>query len=106
MAFLRSLAARHRQPELMDQPDLDKDAHFQALRGLQRINWWSGSARILWRPLLRLAHYQPGPLRILDVATGAGDVPIRLWQRAQRAGINLRIDGCDVSTDALELARE
>ena len=55
MLTLSSLATRDRQPELMDQPGLAEDRHVQALRSLVRINWLSGSAGILWRPIRELA---------------------------------------------------
>jgi 2-polyprenyl-3-methyl-5-hydroxy-6-metoxy-1,4-benzoquinol methylase len=44
-------------------------------------------------------------LRLLDVATGGGDVPLRLWQRAQKAGLRLAVDGCDRSACAIGHAR-
>jgi len=43
-------------------------------------------------------------LRVLDVATGAGDVPVRLWRMARRAGLHLEIHGVDVSPRAVEFA--
>src|SRR5205085_807704 len=46
------------------------------------------------------------PVRVLDVATGGGDVPIRLWRRARRAGLNLDIHGGDISATALHFARQ
>ena len=105
MPFL-SLRQRHRQPEIMDQPGLEPGRHLHALQGLARINWWSGSARILWPPIHALARERAGgPLRILDVASGGGDVPIRLWRRARRHGLALEILGCDVSPAAVEYAR-
>jgi 2-polyprenyl-3-methyl-5-hydroxy-6-metoxy-1,4-benzoquinol methylase len=90
----------------MDQPDLDEPRHIHALRGLARINSWSGSAGILWAPLRRLAQ-QIGvtSLRLLDIATGAGDVPVRLWHQARRAGIALEIDACDLSSRAVAFAQ-
>jgi 2-polyprenyl-3-methyl-5-hydroxy-6-metoxy-1,4-benzoquinol methylase len=91
----------------MDQPGLAEARHFRALHGLARINWWSGSAGILWPPLRALARRRsPQPLRVLDVATGGGDIPIRLWHRARRAGLPLEFAGCDVSPTALTFARE
>jgi hypothetical protein len=101
------LSLRHRQhlPEIMDQPDLRRTRHVGALNGLARINWWSGSAGILWRPLRDLARRLGRPIRILDAASGGGDVPLRLWRRARRAGLDLRIDGCDRSPVAVEHAR-
>jgi 2-polyprenyl-3-methyl-5-hydroxy-6-metoxy-1,4-benzoquinol methylase len=106
MPLLLDVRQRRLQPEIMDQPDLDRGLHVEALRGLERINLVSGSARLLWPALERLAR-QAGPagLRVLDVATGAGDVPLRLWRRARRTGLPLRIDGCDRSDCALNHAR-
>lgn len=97
---------RQRRPEIMDQPDLNPQRHIQALRALARINFLSASAGILWPELASLARRMaPRVPRVLDVATGGGDVPIRLWRRAQRAGLDLRIEGCDISPVALEHAR-
>jgi SAM-dependent methyltransferase len=107
MPFLPNVGHRRRQPEIMDQPGLDRRRHVQALRGLERINFWSRSAGILWPSLAELARQTPGrPTRVLDVASGAGDVPRRLWRRARRAGLALDIDGCDVSPEAVAHARE
>src|SRR5581483_10708832 len=66
----------------------------------------SGSARILWGPIKRLAHELGRPVRLLDIATGAGDVPTQLWHRARAAGLALEIAGCDRSPTALAVARE
>jgi SAM-dependent methyltransferase len=90
----------------MDQPDLNADRHVQALRALARINFLSRSAGILWPELSALARaVAPRVPRVLDVATGAGDVPLRLWRRARRAGLELSLEGCDISPVALEHAR-
>ena len=77
---------RRREPEIMDRPDLDPLLHQQALLGLERVNFFSRSSAILWRPIRELARTMPGrQLRLLDLATGAGDIPIALWRRARRA---------------------
>jgi len=99
-----SFRFRSRQllPEIMDQPGLAPHLHDHALRGLQRINRWSGSSRIYWPCLYQAAQaVAPRPLRILDLATGGGDVPIRLWHRAKKRGVNMEIEGCDVSNTAI-----
>jgi 2-polyprenyl-3-methyl-5-hydroxy-6-metoxy-1,4-benzoquinol methylase len=107
MAFFVSLSQRNKQPELMDQPDLAAAAHNHALHALARINWLSGSARILWPALRRLAEEKRGqPLRVLDIATGGGDVPICLHQRAQRTGLVVQFSGVDVSPTAIDHARQ
>lgn len=106
MFSLTTVTDRRRQPEIMDGPDLDSHRHLLALRGLERINTWSGSAGILWRQIARLAPRMSGrPLRLLDLATGAGDIPIRLWQNSRRAGLSIQIAGCDRSLRALGCAR-
>jgi SAM-dependent methyltransferase len=105
MALFASLSQRNKQPELMDQPDLAAAPHHQALRALARINWLSGSARILWPALRRLAQETARPLRVLDIASGGGDVPIRLHQHAQRAKLAIQFTGVDVSPTAIDHAR-
>jgi len=97
------LTKRRCQVEIMDEPGLDADRHVHALRGLARINFWSGSAGILWHGLGELTH-AGNTLRLLDVASGAGDVPIRLWHKARRAGVVLDVDGCDLSPLAVDFA--
>jgi 2-polyprenyl-3-methyl-5-hydroxy-6-metoxy-1,4-benzoquinol methylase len=107
MFFLGQLKDRRCRPEIMDEPGLDPARHVHALCGLARINRISASDRILWRPLAALAREQPGrAVRVLDVATGGGDVPVRLWRRAARAGLKLEMHGADLSTTALEFARQ
>ena len=89
------LDQREVRPEIMDTPDMAGERHCAALRGLERINAWSGSARILWPALMRLARESGEEIRVLDVATGAGDVPIRLWQKARQKGSRMVFDGID-----------
>ena len=101
-----NLVKRRRLPELMDDPGLSRVAHFRALAGLSRLNDWSGSVRIIWRAIRALNRGgNPAGLRILDLATGAGDIPIGLWHRARRSGMPVEIDACDISPVALEYAR-
>lgn len=91
----------------MDDPHLDRSRHFAALNGLARLNWLSLSDRILWRPIAQFASERKvSRLRVLDVATGAGDLPLRLWHLAQRANLTLELHGVDISPQALEYARQ
>jgi SAM-dependent methyltransferase len=103
MAFLEH---RRRRPEVMDQPGLNSRRHKGALRGLARINLLSGTTGIFWRPLLALARETTtARLRVLDVASGGGDVALRLWRRARWAGLDWQIEGCDLSPVAVAHAR-
>ncbi|MGE3804290.1 MAG: methyltransferase domain-containing protein [Gemmataceae bacterium] len=106
MSWWPDLSQRQRMGEAMDRPDLDRESHLGALRGLEKLNRWSKSARILWPALRQLARANPKePLRVLDVACGGGDVALSLWRLATRAGFNLQISGCDFSPRAVEFAR-
>src|SRR5262249_32920548 len=44
-------------------------------------------------------------IRVLDLATGGGAIPLALARRAARAGLNITIDGCDKNPQAVEIAR-
>lgn len=100
-----SMKTRHVEPEIMDQPGLDQIQHEHALSGLVRINALSNSTGILWPGIRQLAQELKRPIRVLDVATGAGDVPLRLHRKALEQGITLEIEGCDQSETALAYAR-
>jgi len=89
----------------MDDPRIDPATHALALRGLARLNAWSRVAETLWPTVVDAAARRRGSVRLLDVATGSGDVPVRLAQLAARAGLALRVEACDVSETALEAAR-
>jgi 2-polyprenyl-3-methyl-5-hydroxy-6-metoxy-1,4-benzoquinol methylase len=105
MAFLSALARRDRIPELMDDPGLDPALHREALAGLARLNRFSGSVGVLWPAIRAAASSASRPLRVLDVATGSGDVPFGLWKRATAAGLSLELHACDISEIALADAR-
>ena len=98
---------QHRQPEIMDDPLLDPAQHALALKGLRTINRISRSARIVWRPIREfMESRQLKILRVLDIATGAGDVPIALCSLAQRAGVSLALAACDRSATAIAEAKK
>lgn len=105
-----SLKRRNRQPEIMDQSGLDGKEHRQALDALVRINRWSRTDRAIWPHVRDFCRSRreagiPGPVRLLDVATGGGDLPILLGRRAKREGLNLEVSGCDRSKLAVVYAR-
>ncbi|NQV26340.1 MAG: methyltransferase domain-containing protein [Rhodopirellula sp.] len=102
-----NLKRRDRQPEMMDDPELDEVQHRHALRGLRRVNAFSRSPAILWPAICEVAQWHSGrPLRILDIASGGGDLAVALASRARQSGIDVRIHGCDISAFAVQLATE
>jgi 2-polyprenyl-3-methyl-5-hydroxy-6-metoxy-1,4-benzoquinol methylase len=101
------LAQRCRQPELMDDPQLDQRLHQQALRGLSRVNWITRTHRLLWQPIEAFCREtQRTSVSVLDLACGSGDLLVWLKTKAHTKGIDLKITGCDLSPVALEVARQ
>ncbi|MDP1562818.1 MAG: methyltransferase domain-containing protein [Pirellulaceae bacterium] len=98
---------RRLTPERMDDPGLPKAEHQLALAGLARLNRWSRGDAGLWQSLQTEARrISPRHLRVLDIATGSGDLPIRLAQRAQSAQLPIQFSACDWSPTALEVAAQ
>lgn len=89
----------------MDDPGIDPGEHDRALRGLSRLNRVSMADRPLWQRLGRLASGR-SVLRVLDVATGGGDVPARLHGRAVAADVPVHWWLSDISPHALRVAME
>ena len=104
--MLLDLRSRNLQSELMDDPSLGGVSHEQGLAGLRRINWWSRTDLAVWRAVRRNLKDVSfdRPISILDIASGGGDLAIRLSQRAERAGIAVNIEGCDISPTAIAFA--
>jgi SAM-dependent methyltransferase len=94
------------EPEMMDQPDLDVRRHVHALDALGRANAVSRTAAALW-PSIRAAALEkaPGPLRVLDVASGGGHLLLSLARRAARARVDVEWLGWDLSPVAIDYAR-
>jgi SAM-dependent methyltransferase len=91
-------------PEMMDRPGNDAALLRADLCVLEKINRFLGGHRI---PLLYLPDFlKPGPVTILDLGTGAGDVPrtIARWARINSAKVE--ITGIDGNPDILRIARE
>jgi len=94
---------RDRQPELMDDPSLPVEEHLRALAGLARVNKLSGVAGAMYRHLRAYAWARPNQtIRVLDVASGGGDIPIAWGRRARRDGIRLQLSLLDISSVAIE----
>jgi 2-polyprenyl-3-methyl-5-hydroxy-6-metoxy-1,4-benzoquinol methylase len=96
---------RQRLPEIMDQPDLERSLHEQALVGLARTNCIGSTRGLLWKSIVKICRKRNlTAVRVLDVACGAGDWAIWLKRRCERAGLNALIEGCDRSPVAIDLA--
>lgn len=93
------------EPELMDRPqavsaELEKD-----LANLVSLNRWFGSHRLVRRFFAAWLR-SDRPYTVLDLATGAGDVPRVLVDWARARGVTLKIDAVDANRSTLEIARK
>jgi SAM-dependent methyltransferase len=100
---------RHRDAvELLDGARLDGRALAGNLRDLRRANRCLGGLAVLRRHLWRAIAALPAeaPVRVLDVGTGAADVPLALAAWARRQGRQARVVGLDHHTQVVEYAAQ
>src|SRR5215472_11128351 len=91
--------------EMMDreQPlfaELDRD-----LERIRQLNRWFGSYRLILSFIRRWIK-PGGPLRIIDLATGSGDIPRLIVDYSRSIGAVVEIDALDHQPATLEIARE
>jgi SAM-dependent methyltransferase len=97
---------RAHAPELMDQPRQDAAELARSLADLRQVNRWLGGRRAMVRAVAGIAsRLGAEEVRVLDVATGSGDVPLALTRWARGAGRRLRVVATDLHPQTLELAR-
>src|SRR5215472_13201050 len=90
--------------EMMDRPqpvsaELERD-----LERLRQLNRWFGSYRLV--SIFMRRWMQPGArMRVVDLATGSGDIPRLLVDHARRIGAQIEIDAVDQQVATLEIAR-
>src|SRR2546430_6240532 len=91
--------------ELMDRPqpvsaELERD-----LENLRELNRWFGSYALISMFLSRWI--KPGVhLRVVDLATGSGDIPRLIAEYGRKVGADLRIDAVDRQSATLEIAKK
>ena len=101
-----SLRNRVLEPELMDDPDLDPAVHRQALAGLARINRFARTTTFLVNQIRSRVdspanELDRDPIRILDIASGGGDVACSI---ARSLGTRVIVEGWDISPTAIAVA--
>ncbi len=92
-------------PEWMDRPQPVSDELAADLRNLRALNRYFGSYRLI-RHFLRRWIRPDDNLRVLDLATGSGDIPRLIAQFARGIGAGLTIDAVDFQPATLEVARQ
>ncbi len=89
----------------MDRPQPVSAELVADLRNLRSLNRYFGSYRLIRHFLARWI--QPNDqLRLLDLATGSGDIPRIALEFARKRGAQLQIDAVDFQESTIKIARE
>jgi 2-polyprenyl-3-methyl-5-hydroxy-6-metoxy-1,4-benzoquinol methylase len=91
--------------EMMDRPqpvsiELERD-----LERLRQLNRWFGSYGLI-STFIRRWIIPGAKLRVVDLATGSGDIPRLLVDHARRIGARIEVDAVDRQAATLEIARK
>jgi 2-polyprenyl-3-methyl-5-hydroxy-6-metoxy-1,4-benzoquinol methylase len=90
--------------ELLDGP-LDRETLRGNLRDLARINAWLGGAALSRRAIVPFSRGPGEKVRVLDVGTGAADIPLYLFRSTAYRGLGLHFEAIDVRPEIVEIAR-
>jgi 2-polyprenyl-3-methyl-5-hydroxy-6-metoxy-1,4-benzoquinol methylase len=90
--------------EMMDRPQPVSPELERDLERLRQLNRWFGSHRLVSTFMRRWI--MPGAqMRVLDLATGSGDIPRLLVDHARKIGAQIEVDAVDQQDATLEIAR-
>ena len=91
--------------EIMDRPQAVSHELERDLQHLRQLNRWFGSYRLVSKLMRRWI--KPGArLRVIDLATGSGDIPRLLVDFARSIEAHVEIDAVDRQCATLEIARK
>ena len=90
--------------EMMDRPQPVSPELERDLERLRQLNRWFGSYRLILFFMQRWII--PGAqMRVVDLATGSGDIPRLLIDHGRGIGARIEVDAVDQQAAALEIAR-
>ncbi len=89
----------------MDRPQPVSPELISDLENLRTLNRYFGSYRLI-RWFLRRRIKPGADLRILDLATGSGDLPRLVVQFAREVGATVQIEAVDFQASTIEIAQE
>ncbi len=96
------------EPELLDEAgDVSWRELEGTLRDIRRANIFGLGTWVVKRHLEAVLHARmhAGPVRVLDIATGSGDIPEELFRWARARNIELSVVLTDISPAILDVAR-
>lgn len=88
----------------MDRPQPVTSELESDLANIRSLNRWFGSYRQV-RHFLRRWLESTNQVRILDLATGSGDIPRLIIRFARRHNVSVQIDALDQQASTIEIAR-
>ena len=95
---------RFDSPELMDGDAFSQDELDANFRDIRRVNRWFGGTSAVLTALPELIPAGASTLSLLDVATGAADIPIAVQRWCETRGLSVDITATDISPQVLALA--
>jgi 2-polyprenyl-3-methyl-5-hydroxy-6-metoxy-1,4-benzoquinol methylase len=91
--------------EMMDRPQPVSPELERDLQRIRQLNRWFGSYRLVLRFVRRWIR-PADKLRVVDLATGSGDIPRLIVDYARRVRAKVEIDALDRQPATLEIARK
>lgn len=103
-----ALPPRSDASELLDAIDHDPDELAANFRDIRRVNRLLGGTSTVLRHLPTLLARAPAgrTVTVLDLATGAADIPLAIHRWATKRGLPVSIVASDASDEILAIARE
>src|SRR5206468_6077572 len=91
--------------EMMDRPQPVSTELERDLKRIRQLNHWFGSHHLVLG-FVR-CWIKPGEkVRIIDLATGSGDIPRLIVDHARKIGAEVKIDAVDKQSATVEIARK
>jgi len=91
--------------EMMDRPQSISTELERDLENIRELNRWFGSYALIAMFLSRWIK-SGARLRVVDLATGSGDIPRLIAEYGRKVGAELRIDALDRQSATLEIAKK
>jgi 2-polyprenyl-3-methyl-5-hydroxy-6-metoxy-1,4-benzoquinol methylase len=95
-------------PELLDSPDMEQSFAIRSYHFMSIVNRYFGGTAIVKSFIKNAAKTRDNaePLKILDIGSGACDIPAAICRWANAAQINLEITCIETNPYAIKLAQE
>jgi ubiquinone/menaquinone biosynthesis C-methylase UbiE len=91
--------------EMMDRPQPVSSELERDLQRIRQLNYYFGSYSLILKFVRRWIR-PGGRVRIVDLATGSGDIPRVIVDHARKIGTKIEIDALDRQPATLQIARK